>query len=127
MSSPKGLSLSGLSSAASLDPLIGMQVYTRWSPGGPFIEGDIIQYDSAKDMYKVAYNANTPNEFCDWIDMKEILPPNVEWEGINHIGVPSTVEQNGQDSDNDNAEKVKISTKKSTMCSRSQGYRKTQK
>ncbi|KAL5059452.1 hypothetical protein RYX36_031056 [Vicia faba] len=111
--------------AASLNPLIGEKVYTRWEPDGPFIEGDIIEYDPAKDMYKVIYHANTPKAICDWIDLKEILPEGIEWEGIDPI--PSTVEQNGQDSDNDNAEKVKISRKKSTMCTRTHESRKARK
>ncbi|XP_058740435.1 protein EMSY-LIKE 3-like [Vicia villosa] len=103
---------------SSVDPLIGKQVSTRWSPGGPFIDGDIIEYDPANGMYKVIYAANTPKEFSCWVDMKKILPEDIDWEGFDQV--PSTVEQNGQDSDDDNAEKVNKSVKKITVCTQTQ-------
>ncbi|XP_031387003.1 protein EMSY-LIKE 3-like isoform X2 [Punica granatum] len=76
--------------AANFDPLIGKKVWTRWPDDNNFYEAVITNYNPAKGLHALMYDINTENETWEWINLKEIPPEDIRWEGedpgISHKG-----------------------------------------
>ncbi|XP_028759848.1 protein EMSY-LIKE 3 isoform X3 [Neltuma alba] len=67
--------------AASYDPLIGKKVWTRWPEDNHFYEAVITDYNSAEGRHALVYDMNTANETWEWVNLKEISPDDIRWEG----------------------------------------------
>ncbi|KAG0502520.1 hypothetical protein HPP92_002592 [Vanilla planifolia] len=67
--------------AAQYDPLIGRKVMTRWPDDNNFYEAIIRDYDAAKGLHLLSYDINTPNESWEWVNLEEISPEDIRWEG----------------------------------------------
>ncbi|KAJ7971453.1 Protein EMSY-LIKE 3 [Quillaja saponaria] len=72
------------------DSLIGKKVWTRWPADNHFYEAVITDYNSAEGRHALVYDINTANETWEWVDLKEISPEDLQWEGddtgISHRG-----------------------------------------
>ncbi|KAG0495771.1 hypothetical protein HPP92_000462 [Vanilla planifolia] len=70
--------------------LIGRRVMTRWPDDNNFYEAIIRDYDAAKGLHLLSYDMNTPNESWEWVNLEEISPEDIRWEGedlsITHRG-----------------------------------------
>ncbi|KAJ7976014.1 Protein EMSY-LIKE 3 [Quillaja saponaria] len=66
------------------DLLIGKKVWTRWPADNHFYEAVITDYNSAEGRHALVYNINTANETWEWVDLKEISPEDIQWEGDDH-------------------------------------------
>ncbi|XP_027365601.1 protein EMSY-LIKE 3-like isoform X2 [Abrus precatorius] len=67
--------------AASFDPLIGKKVWTRWPEDNHFYEAVITDYNAAEGRHALVYDINKANETWEWVDLKEISPEDIRWEG----------------------------------------------
>ncbi|XP_078170797.1 emsy N Terminus (ENT)/ plant Tudor-like domains-containing protein isoform X4 [Carex rostrata] len=67
--------------AAPYNPLIGRKVRTRWPEDNSFYEAVITDYDAEKGLHALVYDMNTPNETWEWVNLKEISPEDIRWEG----------------------------------------------
>ncbi|KAJ6832287.1 protein EMSY-LIKE 3-like isoform X2 [Iris pallida] len=66
--------------AATCDPLIGRKVKTRWPADNHFYEAEITDYCEARG-YALVYDKSTDNEMWEWVNLKEISPEDIKWEG----------------------------------------------
>ncbi|KAJ6804211.1 protein EMSY-LIKE 3-like isoform X2 [Iris pallida] len=69
----------GLGGAATSDPLIGRKVMTRWPEDNNFYEAEIADYRDGR--HALVYDKNTKNETWEWVNLKEIDPEDIKWEG----------------------------------------------
>ncbi|GKU94158.1 hypothetical protein SLEP1_g7687 [Rubroshorea leprosula] len=69
------------SEAAAYDPLIGRKVWTRWPEDNHFYEAVITNYDPAEGRHALVYDINTADETWEWVNLKEISPEDIKWEG----------------------------------------------
>ncbi|KAK7267352.1 hypothetical protein RIF29_20021 [Crotalaria pallida] len=67
--------------AATFDPLIGKKVWTRWPEDNQFYEAEITDYNPAEGRHALVYDINTASETWEWVDLKEISPEDIQWEG----------------------------------------------
>ncbi|XP_061349055.1 protein EMSY-LIKE 1-like isoform X2 [Gastrolobium bilobum] len=67
--------------AAAFDPLIGKKVWTRWPEDNHFYEAVITDYNPAEGRHALVYDINKANETWEWVDLKEISPEDIRWEG----------------------------------------------
>ncbi|KAK4266512.1 hypothetical protein QN277_027418 [Acacia crassicarpa] len=67
--------------AASYGPLLGKKVWTRWPEDNHFYEAVITDYNSAEGRHALVYDMNTANETWEWVNLKEISPDDIRWEG----------------------------------------------
>ncbi|KAF2289468.1 hypothetical protein GH714_036425 [Hevea brasiliensis] len=67
---------------ASSDPLIGRKVWTRWPEDNSFYEAVITDYNPAEGRHALVYDMNTVNETWEWVNLKEISPEDIQWEGV---------------------------------------------
>ncbi|KAJ6813384.1 protein EMSY-LIKE 3-like isoform X2 [Iris pallida] len=65
--------------AATSDPLIGRKVMTRWPEDNNFYEAEITDYRGG--LHALVYDRNTKNETWEWVNLKEISPEDIKWEG----------------------------------------------
>lgn len=65
--------------AATSDPLIGRKVMTRWPADNNFYEAEIADY--REGLHALVYDKNTKNETWEWVNLKEIAPEDIKWEG----------------------------------------------
>ncbi|KAF3787811.1 EMSY-LIKE 3 protein [Nymphaea thermarum] len=76
--------------AASFDPLIGRKVMTRWPEDNNFYEAVITDYNPKEGRHALVYDINTNRETWEWVNLKEISPEDIRWEGedpgISHRG-----------------------------------------
>ncbi|KAK8543341.1 hypothetical protein V6N12_015896 [Hibiscus sabdariffa] len=76
--------------AAQYDPLIGRKVWTRWPEDNHFYEAVITDYNRVEGRHALVYDINTANETWEWVNLKEISPEDIRWEGndpgISHRG-----------------------------------------
>lgn len=76
--------------ASNFDPLIGKKVWTRWPEDNNFYEAVITDFKEGR--HALVYDMHTPNEAWEWVDLKEISPEDIRWEGedpgINRGGRP---------------------------------------
>ncbi|XP_020592821.1 protein EMSY-LIKE 3 [Phalaenopsis equestris] len=63
------------------DPLVGRKVMTRWPEDNNFYEAVITDYDKQKGLHVLVYDINTNNETWEWVNLKEISPEDIRWEG----------------------------------------------
>ncbi|XP_065002163.1 protein EMSY-LIKE 3 isoform X2 [Musa acuminata AAA Group] len=77
---------------ASLDPLIGRKVMTRWPEDDNFYEAVITDYNPLEGLHALVYDIGTDNETWKWVNLKEICPEDVRWEGED----PGITHQSGQ-------------------------------
>ncbi|KAI3414758.1 ENT domain-containing protein [Psidium guajava] len=82
---PRG-AIRGLSGAfaANSDSLIGKKVWTRWPDDNNFYEAVITDYNSVEGHHALVYDIDTANETWEWVDLKEISPSDIRWEGADH-------------------------------------------
>ncbi|XP_068490232.1 protein EMSY-LIKE 3 isoform X3 [Phaseolus vulgaris] len=71
----------GPAEGASYDPCIGRKVWTRWPEDNHFYEAVITDYNSAEGRHALVYDMNSANETWEWVDLKEISPEDIRWEG----------------------------------------------
>ncbi|XP_074321370.1 protein EMSY-LIKE 3 [Silene latifolia] len=65
--------------AANYDPLIGRKVWTRWPEDNNFYEAVITDFKEGR--HALVYDMNTPTETWEWVNLKEISPQDIRWEG----------------------------------------------
>ncbi|XVF75890.1 hypothetical protein PTKIN_Ptkin13bG0223000 [Pterospermum kingtungense] len=66
---------------ATFDPLIGRKVWTRWPEDNNFYEAVITDYNRSEGRHALVYDINTANETWEWVDLKEISPDDIRWDG----------------------------------------------
>ncbi|XP_020203575.1 protein EMSY-LIKE 3 isoform X2 [Cajanus cajan] len=71
----------GPAEAASYDPWIGRKVWTRWPADNHFYEAVITDYNAAEGRHALVYDMNSANETWEWVNLKEISPKDIRWEG----------------------------------------------
>lgn len=69
------------SGAAAYNPLIGKKVWTRWPEDNSFYEAVITDYNARDGLHALVYDINTKNETWEWVNLKEISPQDIRWEG----------------------------------------------
>ncbi|CAA6661601.1 unnamed protein product [Spirodela intermedia] len=67
--------------AATFNPLIGRKVLTRWPEDNNFYEAVITDYNPAEGLHALVYDINTKDETWEWVNLKEISPEDIRWEG----------------------------------------------
>ncbi|XVF69721.1 hypothetical protein PTKIN_Ptkin11bG0104900 [Pterospermum kingtungense] len=67
--------------AAPYDPLIGRKVWTRWPEDNHFYEAVITDYNPVEGRHALVYDINTTDETWEWVNLKEISPEDIRWEG----------------------------------------------
>ncbi|CAN8299549.1 unnamed protein product [Cochlearia groenlandica] len=67
--------------SGSYDPLIGKKVWTKWPEDNHFYEAVITDYKPAEGLHALVYDINTGNETWEWVNLKEISPGDIRWEG----------------------------------------------
>ncbi|CAN7005432.1 unnamed protein product [Brassica rapa subsp. trilocularis] len=67
--------------AGSYDPLIGKKVWTKWPEDNHFYEAVITNYDPIEGRHALVYDISTPSETWEWVNLKEISPGDIRWEG----------------------------------------------
>ncbi|TKY53269.1 EMSY 3 [Spatholobus suberectus] len=67
--------------APAFDPLIGKKVWTRWPEDNHFYEAVVTDYNPADGRHALVYDINKVNETWEWVDLKEISPEDIRWEG----------------------------------------------
>lgn len=67
--------------ATTFEPLIGRKVWTRWPDDNNFYEAVITDYNSTEGRHALVYDINTANETWEWVDLKEISPKDIRWDG----------------------------------------------
>ncbi|KAF3539964.1 hypothetical protein F2Q69_00018732 [Brassica cretica] len=63
------------------DPLVGKKVWTKWPEDNNFYEAVITDYKAAEGRHALVYDMNTVNETWEWVNLKEISPGDIRWEG----------------------------------------------
>ncbi|KAE8692535.1 Protein EMSY-LIKE 3 [Hibiscus syriacus] len=76
-----GLSANEHGEGATFDPLIGRKVWTRWPEDNHFYEAVITDYNLSEGRHALVYDINTENETWEWVDLKEISPNDIRWDG----------------------------------------------
>ncbi|WJX11272.1 hypothetical protein P8452_01905 [Trifolium repens] len=66
---------------AAFDHLIGKKVWTRWPEDNHFYEAVITDYNPAEGRHALVYDIHKANETWEWVDLKEISPEDIRWEG----------------------------------------------
>ncbi|KAG8391316.1 hypothetical protein BUALT_Bualt01G0175200 [Buddleja alternifolia] len=81
---------SGPAEGASYDPLVGRKVKTRWPDDNNFYEAVIRDYNPDEGLHALVYDMGTPHETWEWLNLSEISPEDLQWEGedpgISHRG-----------------------------------------
>ncbi|CAN1263405.1 Protein EMSY-LIKE 3 [Linum perenne] len=67
--------------AANFNPLVGRKVWTRWPEDNNFYEAIITDYNAANGKHALVYDIHTADETWEWVDLKEIPPGDIRWEG----------------------------------------------
>ncbi|GAB4856095.1 Protein EMSY-LIKE 3 [Ancistrocladus abbreviatus] len=65
--------------AANYDRLIGRKVWTRWPEDNNFYEAVITDYKEG--LHALVYDMNTAKEAWEWVNLKDISPEDIRWEG----------------------------------------------
>ncbi|CAA2955020.1 EMSY-LIKE 3-like isoform X1 [Olea europaea subsp. europaea] len=66
---------------ATFNQFIGRKVRTRWPDDNNFYEAVITDYNAAEDRHALVYDYGTPNETWEWVNLAEISPDDIQWEG----------------------------------------------
>ncbi|XP_058214461.1 protein EMSY-LIKE 3-like isoform X5 [Rhododendron vialii] len=83
--------------AANFDPLIGRKVWTRRCADKKFYEAVITDYNPNEGRHALLYDINTADEACEWVNLKEMSPRDIRWDGEDPT-VPSRGERGFQKS-----------------------------
>lgn len=67
--------------AATFNSLIGRKVRTRWPDDNNFYEAVITRYDGPTGRHALVYDQGTTNETWEWVNLAEISPEDIQWEG----------------------------------------------
>lgn len=67
--------------AASYEPLIGRKVWTRWPEDNHFYEAVITDHNPVEGRHALVYDINTADETWEWVNLKEISPEDIKWDG----------------------------------------------
>ncbi|KAG8049539.1 hypothetical protein GUJ93_ZPchr0009g415 [Zizania palustris] len=78
---PGGLASFEPSEAQRINPLINRKVMSRWPEDNSFYEATITDYNPKMDLYALAYDMNTANESWEWVDLKQMGPEDIRWQG----------------------------------------------
>ncbi|KAI6685918.1 hypothetical protein NL676_031831 [Syzygium grande] len=62
-------------------PSAGKRVWTRWPDDNNFYEAVITDYNAAEGRHALVYDINTADETWEWVNLKEISPEDIRWEG----------------------------------------------
>ncbi|KAL5707976.1 hypothetical protein ACHQM5_018820 [Ranunculus cassubicifolius] len=62
------------------DPLVGRKCKTRWPEDNNFYEAVITSFSPTRG-HALVYNINTADESWEWVDLKEMDPKDIRWEG----------------------------------------------
>ncbi|KAL6513480.1 hypothetical protein OROGR_020966 [Orobanche gracilis] len=65
----------------SYHPLLGRTVRTRWPDDNSFYEAVITKYDAVNGRHALVYDINTENETWEWVNLSEISPEDIKWDG----------------------------------------------
>lgn len=76
---PPGKSHSAV--VANVDSLIGRKVMTRWPQDNNFYEAIITDYNHEMGTHALVYDFDTPKETWEWVNLKEISPSDIRWDG----------------------------------------------
>ncbi|KAL3622434.1 hypothetical protein CASFOL_033845 [Castilleja foliolosa] len=71
---------------ASFDQLIGRKVKTRWPDDNNFYEAVITDYNPVEGRHALVYDIGTGNETWEWVNLSEISPEDIQWEGEDRAG-----------------------------------------
>ncbi|GLU00226.1 hypothetical protein SLE2022_176070 [Rubroshorea leprosula] len=66
---------------AAFDALIGKRVRTRWPDDNNFYEAVITDYNPVEGRHALVYDIGTANETWEWVNLSEISPEDIQWEG----------------------------------------------
>ncbi|XP_040994196.1 protein EMSY-LIKE 3-like isoform X2 [Juglans microcarpa x Juglans regia] len=77
------LERNGPTETATYDPWIGRKVWTRWPEDNHFYEAVITDYNRVEGRHALVYDINTADETWEWVNLKEISPEDIRWEGEN--------------------------------------------
>ncbi|KAL1535917.1 protein EMSY-LIKE 3-like [Salvia divinorum] len=66
---------------ASFDSLIGRKVRTRWPDDNNFYEAVITNFNPIEGRHCLVYDLGTNHETIEWVDLTEISPEDIQWEG----------------------------------------------
>ncbi|KAL8500708.1 hypothetical protein ACS0TY_020334 [Phlomoides rotata] len=66
---------------ASLDPLVGRRVSTRWPDDNSFYDAIITDYNAVEGRHFLVYDFGTDHETYEWVNLSEIPPQDIQWEG----------------------------------------------
>nr|XP_043609924.1 protein EMSY-LIKE 3-like isoform X2 [Erigeron canadensis] len=66
---------------ASFSSLIGRKVRTRWPDDNNFYEAVITDYNPVEGRHALVYDQFTVNETWEWVNLAEISPKDIQWEG----------------------------------------------
>ncbi|KAK6925700.1 ENT domain [Dillenia turbinata] len=88
-----GFAAHGIAAVATIDPLIGRKVMTRWPEDNNFYEATITDYNPVEGLHALVYDMNTADETWEWVNLKEISRNDIRWEdedpgiscGIGHV------------------------------------------
>ncbi|GMH20598.1 hypothetical protein Nepgr_022439 [Nepenthes gracilis] len=67
--------------AVMCDRLIGRKVRTRWPEDNSFYEAVITDYKPVEGLHALVYDLGTTKETWEWVDLSEISPEDIQWEG----------------------------------------------
>lgn len=70
----------GVDEDKSSDPLIGRKVWTRWPEDSNFYEAVITDFNPIEGRHALVYDANTPSEAWEWVNLREISPNDIRWK-----------------------------------------------
>ncbi|KAK6937061.1 ENT domain [Dillenia turbinata] len=76
-----GFAANGIAAGVNIDPLIGRKVMTRWPEDNNFYEATITDYNPVEGLHALVYDMNTADETWEWVNLKEISPNDIRWEG----------------------------------------------
>ncbi|XP_078438861.1 protein EMSY-LIKE 3-like [Wolffia australiana] len=79
----------------TFNPLIGRKVLTRWPDDNNFYEAVITDYNPAEGLHALVYDINTKDETWEWVNLNEISPEDIRWEGEDPGIVPHRAGQSG--------------------------------
>ncbi|XP_057845103.2 protein EMSY-LIKE 3 isoform X3 [Cryptomeria japonica] len=65
----------------NIDLLIGRKVMTRWPQDNRFYEATITSYDADNGTHALVYDINTDHETWEWVNLKEMSPSDIRWDG----------------------------------------------
>ncbi|KAM7272562.1 hypothetical protein ACFE04_027225 [Oxalis oulophora] len=68
---------------SNYDPLVGRKVWTRWPEDNSFYEAVITDYNPIEGRHALVYDINTTDETWEWVNLKDISPDDIKWEGDN--------------------------------------------